>query len=433
MPPKGRKPGRSSKKNKKKGKKNAAAQKPAAEKATEVAAPANPRIAATPKTDDVLGVLAMSVKELKQIITDAGLSHADCVEKSELRARAAEAIEKAPTPGGAAADDGGGEEKKNEEVGGDEASTDATTAANDMAAKASKKIITNAGFSHADCFEKSKLRARASEALVKAVTPGGAGGGAAANGDEGEVRRSADGEDGEYQLRSLLLVELSEADRACSLLTAGMDLEMGKVSHFLPHPLPPAITAKTLVREAIRCLDTVGSAERDARWYRLRGQGLLFGMCDAEEAMPFYTRATELDPSHADAFYLLGQCHVDVQKKMQDLQPSTVQRTSYSGGPELPYCADACDAFCRVVELSPGDFDALRSAGQQFYAKGLDDKEDVAKEALDEAVSMLNRALEIQPRDELVLAELADTYIRMSDQMKRATHFMRRVTMTGAG
>ena len=37
---------------------------------------------------------AMSVKELKALITKAGLSHTDCFEKSELRQRAREALAK---------------------------------------------------------------------------------------------------------------------------------------------------------------------------------------------------------------------------------------------------------------------------------------------------------------------------------------------------
>ena len=37
---------------------------------------------------------AMSVKELKALITKAGLSHADCFEKSDLRQRAREALAK---------------------------------------------------------------------------------------------------------------------------------------------------------------------------------------------------------------------------------------------------------------------------------------------------------------------------------------------------
>ena len=36
-------------------------------------------------------VAALSVGELKALISGAGLSYADCVEKSDLRARAAEA------------------------------------------------------------------------------------------------------------------------------------------------------------------------------------------------------------------------------------------------------------------------------------------------------------------------------------------------------
>ena len=52
---------------------------------TQVAASASGRVA------------GMSVKELKKLITHAGLSHADCVEKSELRERGAEALEKLNT------------------------------------------------------------------------------------------------------------------------------------------------------------------------------------------------------------------------------------------------------------------------------------------------------------------------------------------------
>ena len=39
-------------------------------------------------------VASMAVRELKKIITDAGLSHADCFEKNELRERAVEALKK---------------------------------------------------------------------------------------------------------------------------------------------------------------------------------------------------------------------------------------------------------------------------------------------------------------------------------------------------
>ena len=42
----------------------------------------------TPTDDDIA---TLSVGELKALISGAGLSYADCVEKSDLRARAAEA------------------------------------------------------------------------------------------------------------------------------------------------------------------------------------------------------------------------------------------------------------------------------------------------------------------------------------------------------
>ena len=56
----------------------------------------------TPTDDDIA---TLSVGELKALISGAGLSYADCVEKSDLRARAAEALAAAAamwwgTPGG---------------------------------------------------------------------------------------------------------------------------------------------------------------------------------------------------------------------------------------------------------------------------------------------------------------------------------------------
>ena len=43
-------------------------------------------------TESDKDIYSMSVKELKRIITNAGLSHADCIEKSDLQARAEEAL-----------------------------------------------------------------------------------------------------------------------------------------------------------------------------------------------------------------------------------------------------------------------------------------------------------------------------------------------------
>ena len=47
----------------------------------------------TPTDDDIA---TLSVGELKALISGAGLSYADCVEKSDLRARAAEARARLP-------------------------------------------------------------------------------------------------------------------------------------------------------------------------------------------------------------------------------------------------------------------------------------------------------------------------------------------------
>ena len=49
-------------------------------------------------------VAAMTVKELKKTIVGAGLSHADCLEKQELRARALVALSQTQAAGGGAAD-----------------------------------------------------------------------------------------------------------------------------------------------------------------------------------------------------------------------------------------------------------------------------------------------------------------------------------------
>ncbi|CAJ1941986.1 unnamed protein product [Cylindrotheca closterium] len=44
------------------------------------------------ETESAKDIYSMSVKELKKIVTDAGLSHSDCIEKSDLQARAEKAL-----------------------------------------------------------------------------------------------------------------------------------------------------------------------------------------------------------------------------------------------------------------------------------------------------------------------------------------------------
>lgn len=51
-----------------------------------------PHVEEVQNTESDVDVYSMSVKELKRIITNAGLSHADCIEKSDLQARAQEAL-----------------------------------------------------------------------------------------------------------------------------------------------------------------------------------------------------------------------------------------------------------------------------------------------------------------------------------------------------
>ena len=47
------------------------------------------------KADDLCTAVAdLKIKDMRAIITRAGLSHGDCVEKSDLRARTCEALEK---------------------------------------------------------------------------------------------------------------------------------------------------------------------------------------------------------------------------------------------------------------------------------------------------------------------------------------------------
>jgi len=103
---------------------------------------AAPTADSTPATTSAVG--AMSVKELKECISSEGLRHNDCVEKSDLRARAEEAMSK---------------KAARASIGAEIIDT--------MSVKQLKEYLYYAGLRHDGCMEKSELRARAKEAISK--------------------------------------------------------------------------------------------------------------------------------------------------------------------------------------------------------------------------------------------------------------------------
>ena len=58
------------------------------------AAPEGTAVVCSGATSREVTVAAMSVKDMKRHITDAGLSHQDCFEKAELCSRAVAALER---------------------------------------------------------------------------------------------------------------------------------------------------------------------------------------------------------------------------------------------------------------------------------------------------------------------------------------------------
>merc|ERR1712072_1048999 len=128
----------------------------------------------------------MGVKELKQIIEEHGLAHADCLEEGLLRERAREAIGADTSPGPANSAGSGAAYAKaaraarvvvgSEDVAAADAAPSNTTAPvpsppaqamgiETASVKELKRIIEEHGLSHADCIEKAELKARALAAI----------------------------------------------------------------------------------------------------------------------------------------------------------------------------------------------------------------------------------------------------------------------------
>lgn len=127
-------------------------------------------------------VSAMSIKELKEAITAARMRFDDCLDKTELRARAAEAVAAAAkakasyqpesaAPSTAASMESSGSSGSMEQPGSASA-TMLLESVSGLSLKDLKALIQESGLSSDGCTDKSELRERACEALHRLMVPG---------------------------------------------------------------------------------------------------------------------------------------------------------------------------------------------------------------------------------------------------------------------
>lgn len=124
---------------------------------------------------------------------------------------------------------------------------------------------------------------------------------------------------------------------------------------------------------------------------------LLFSREQYEGAIPYFKKAVENDPFHAEAFYYLGFCYketgateaVDAFKKAIEINPNYVEAYYQLGITynQLNMKTEAIEAFKEVLENNPSHEDALLNLGIAYCL----DKN------YRSATSVLKRSLEIFP------------------------------------
>jgi serine protease Do len=124
---------------------------------------------------------------------------------------------------------------------------------------------------------------------------------------------------------------------------------------------------------------------------------ILFDRKQYEGAIPYFNKAVEKDPFHAEAFYHLGICYrktgateaVDAFKKAIEINPDYV-KAYYDLGityNQLNMKAEAIEAFKKILEINPDHEDALLNLGIAYC---LDNN-------FRSATSVLKRSVEIYP------------------------------------
>jgi hypothetical protein len=130
-----------------------------------------------------MDVNGMSVKELKELITKAKMSYAECIDKTDLRARASEAanaLAKAETAQCCQAAENDKAPTTTTRSAEEEPAQDASPAVDPsiselvtpLSLKDLKALIIESGLSHDDCTDKAELRERGCEAMARLMVPG---------------------------------------------------------------------------------------------------------------------------------------------------------------------------------------------------------------------------------------------------------------------
>lgn len=150
----------------------------------------------------------------------------------------------------------------------------------------------------------------------------------------------------------------------------------------------------------------------------------LFASGRFAEAIPYYTRITELMPDNAQAFNALGAAHymlgeyavaADSWERSLLLEESAL---AYSNaGSALFFLGryrDAVDKYQKSVELSPEDFESWGNLGDAY--RFTDDLQDMAEPIYRNAIKLAESRLQVNPSDAITLSLTAHYYAVVGDK-----------------
>ena len=119
-----------------------------------------------------------------------------------------------------------------------------------------------------------------------------------------------------------------------------------------------------------------------------------------EEAIDKLSRASALDPTDTRALFYLGSCLEQASRVLQVEE----------------YFDRASETFARLIEVKPDDAYALNYLGYMYADRGI---------RLEEAVELLNRAVELEPDNGAFFDSLGWAHYRLG-QLEQAEHYLRK-------
>jgi len=157
-----------------------------------------------------------------------------------------------------------------------------------------------------------------------------------------------------------------------------------------------------------------------------------FNMGDFDKAIKYYQQVTQVEPQNAIGFLNLGAAYVNMgrfeesvtplQTSMKlDPQPMTISNLGTSLF-FLHRYKEAADLFEKAVQLNPNDELLMGNLADSYRAEG---QTDLAKSTYDRAITLCFKALQVNPRNSGVMGDLS-LYLAKKGDIGQAMEFVQR-------